>query len=96
MNGAAVITIVAAIAIQAAQASGIDPRSLVMGVALASSLAFVTPLGHAVNILVMGQAGYSFRDFAWVGLPLTVLLAVLIITLLPLILAFDLSLYLET
>ncbi len=84
MNGAAVITIVAAIAIQAAQASSIDPRSLVMGVALASSLAFVTPLGHAVNILVMGQAGYSFRDFARVGLPLTVLLAVLIITLLPL------------
>lgn len=84
MNGAAVITIVAAIAIQAAQASSIDPRSLVMGVALASSLAFVTPLGHAVNILVMGQAGYSFRDFARVGLPLTVLLAALIITLLPL------------
>ncbi len=84
MNGAAVITIVAAIAIQAAQASSIDPRSLVMGVALASSLAFVTPLGHAVNILVMGQAGYSFRDFARVGLPLTVLLAVLIIALLPL------------
>jgi di/tricarboxylate transporter len=85
MNGAAVITIIAVIAIQAAQVSAIDPRALVMGVALASSLAFVTPLGHAVNILVMGQAGYSFRDFARVGLPLTVLLAALIILLLPLI-----------
>jgi di/tricarboxylate transporter len=84
MNGAAVITIIAAIAIQAAQSSHIDPRALVMGVALASSLAFVTPLGHAVNILVMGQAGYSFRDFARVGLPLTILLAALIILLLPL------------
>ena len=83
MNGAAVITIIAVIAIQAAQASSIDPRALVMGVALASSLAFVTPLGHAVNILVMGQAGYSFRDFAKVGLPLTILLVVLIILLLP-------------
>jgi len=84
MNGAAVITIIAVIAIQAAQASNMDPRSLVMGVALASSLAFVTPLGHAVNILVMGQAGYNFRDFGRVGLPLAVLLSALIILLLPL------------
>jgi di/tricarboxylate transporter len=84
MNGAAVLTIIAPIAIQAAEAGGLNPRALVMGVALASSLAFVTPLGHPVNILVMGQAGYSFGDFAKVGLPLVLLLIGLILWLLPL------------
>jgi di/tricarboxylate transporter len=83
MNGAAVATIMAPIAIQTAQNIGVDPRSLAMGVALATSMAFLTPLGHPVNVLVMGPGGYRFRDYFKVGLPLTVLLAVLIISLLP-------------
>jgi di/tricarboxylate transporter len=83
MNGAAVATIMAPIAIQTAQNIGVDPHSLAMGVALATSMAFLTPLGHAVNVLVMGPGGYRFRDYFKVGLPLTVLLAVLIIILLP-------------
>lgn len=84
MNGAAVATIMAPIAIQTAQNLGLDPRSLAMGVALATSMAFITPLGHAVNILVMGPGGYNFRDYVRVGLPLTLLLAVVIIFLFPL------------
>ena len=39
-----------------------------MGVALASSLAFMTPLGNTVNVLVMGPAGYRFHDFLKVSL----------------------------
>ncbi|NJN97843.1 MAG: TRAP transporter large permease subunit [Anaerolineales bacterium] len=84
MNGAAVAAIMAPIAIQTAQNLGLDPRSLAMGVALATSMAFITPLGHAVNILVMGPGGYNFRDYVRVGLPLTLLLAVVIIFLFPL------------
>ncbi|GAB4450455.1 MAG: SLC13 family permease [Anaerolineae bacterium] len=84
MNGAAVAAIMAPIAIQTAQNLSIDPRSLAMGVALATSMAFITPLGHAVNILVMGPGGYSFRDYFRVGLPLTLLLFAVIIFLLPL------------
>jgi di/tricarboxylate transporter len=83
INGAAVVGVVAPIAIEVAQGSGLDPRALVMGVALASSLAFVTPLGHAVNVLVMGPAGYRLGDFSRVGLPLTVLLLVVLVLLLP-------------
>lgn len=83
MNGAAVATVMAPIAIETAQNIGVDPRSLAMGVALATSMAFMTPLGHAVNVLVMGPGGYRFRDYFKVGLPLTVLLTVLIISLLP-------------
>jgi di/tricarboxylate transporter len=83
MNGAAVATVVAPIAIGAAQHTGLDPRALAMGVTLAASLAFLTPLGHPVNVLVMGPGGYQFRDYLRVGLPLTVLLIALILLLLP-------------
>jgi di/tricarboxylate transporter len=85
MNGAAVAAVMAPIAIQTAQRIGVDPRSMAMGVALATSMAFLTPLGHPVNILVMGPGGYRFRDYFRVGLPLTLLLFVLIVGLLPLI-----------
>jgi di/tricarboxylate transporter len=84
MNGAAVASVVAPMAIQAAQQLGIDPRALAMGVALATSLAFVTPLGHPVNVLVMGPGGYRFRDYVRVGLPLVLLLFALVLLLLPL------------
>ena len=83
MNGAAVATVVAPIAIQAAQETGLDPRALAMGVALASSMAFLTPLGHPVNVLVMGPGGYRFRDYLKVGWPLTLLVFVLVMALLP-------------
>lgn len=83
MNGAAVATVVAPIAIRAAQQAGLDPRALAMGVALASSLAFLTPLGHPVSVLVMGPGGYRFRDYLRVGWPLTLLLLVVIMLLLP-------------
>jgi len=85
MNGAAVATVIAPIAIATAQRTGADPRAMVMGVALATSIAFLTPLGHPVNILVMGPGGYRFRDYFKVGLPLTLLLYALIIILLPLV-----------
>lgn len=76
MNSAVVATIMGPIAINIALSSGVDPRALVMSVAVASSMAFVTPLGHPVNVLVMGPAGYGFKDFVKVGLPLAVLLFV--------------------
>jgi di/tricarboxylate transporter len=83
MKGAAVSAVIAPIAILAAQRAGADPRAMCMGVALASSLAFVTPLGHPVNILVMAPGGYRFRDFLRVGLPLTALAFAEIMLVLP-------------
>jgi len=83
MNGAAVAAVVAPVAIQAAQQTGADPRALAMGVALATSMAFLTPLGHPVNVLVMGPGGYRFRDYVRVGLPLLLLLLALTAALLP-------------
>jgi di/tricarboxylate transporter len=48
-------------------------------------MAFLTPLGHPVNVLVMGPGGYRFKDYLKVGLPLTVLLVVSIVLFLPLV-----------
>lgn len=83
MNGAAVATVVAPIAIQAAQHVGLDPRALAMGVALASSVAFLTPLGHPVNVLIMGPGGYRFSDYLKVGWLLILLIFGLVMLLLP-------------
>jgi di/tricarboxylate transporter len=83
MNGAAVVAVIAPIAIHTAKQVGLNPRALAMAVALGSSMAFLTPLGHPVNILVMGPGGYTFRDYFKVGLPLSLLLFVVVILLLP-------------
>lgn len=83
MSGAAVAGVIAPIAIQAAAQAHLDPRALAMAVALATSMAFITPLGHPVNILVMAPGGYRFRDYLRVGLPLTLLLFGTIMLCLP-------------
>lgn len=85
MHGAAVAAVIVPVAIQAAERIGMNPRSLAMGVALATSMAFLTPLGHPVNVLVMGPGGYQFRDYVKVGLPLTLLAFAVVMLLLPVI-----------
>lgn len=84
VNGAVVAAVVAPVAIRVAQQANINPRSLAMGVALATSMAFITPLGHPVNVLVMSPGGYNFRDYVKIGLPLTVILFVVVMIFLPL------------
>ncbi len=85
INGAVVSAIVGPIAIQVAQQAEYDPRGFAMGVALATSLTFMTPLGHPVNILVMSTGGYNFRDFFKVGAPLTVILLIVLMLFIELI-----------
>ncbi len=85
INGAAAVTVIAPVAIAASQRVGMDPRAVAMAVALAGSMAFMSPLGHSVNVLVMGAGGYTFRDYARVGIPLTILLVALLILGLPII-----------
>ena len=85
INGAAAVTVIAPIAIATAQKVGMEPRSIAMAVALASSMAFMSPLGHSVNVMVMGAGGYTFKDYARVGIPLTILLVIILMIALPLI-----------
>jgi len=85
MHGAAVAAVLAPVAIQTAEQAGANPRAMAMGVALATSMAFPTPLGHPVNALVMGPGGYRFRDYFKIGLPLVLLIFVMIVAFVPVI-----------
>lgn len=85
INGAAAVTVIAPIAIVTAQQLGMEPRGIAMAVALASSMAFMSPLGHSVNVMVMGAGGYAFKDYARVGIPLTILLIVILLFILPIV-----------
>lgn len=85
LNNAAVAAIIGPVAIQVAQQAGVNPRALTMGVALATSMAFITPLGHPVNVLVMSPGGYNFRDFMKIGLPLTIILFLVVMIVLPIV-----------
>ena len=77
------MAILAPLAIEVATRIGGNPRSFAMAVAVAGSIAFLTPLGHPVNILVMGPGGYRFRDYWKLGLPLTIVVSVVVFLLLP-------------
>lgn len=59
------------VALSAAAQTGIDPRAMAMVVAIACSSAFLTPVSHPVNMLMMGPGGYTFGDFFKVGIGLT-------------------------
>ena len=83
INGVATVTILVPIGITVAQKVGMEPRNVALAMAFASSMAFMSPLGHSVNVMVMGAGGYTFRDYLRVGTPLTLLLLVLLLLLLP-------------
>ncbi len=83
MSGQAVGAILAPIAIEAAVQTHLDPRALAMAVALGTGMAFLTPLGHPVNLLVMGAGGYEFKDYWRVGWLLTALVFLVIMVCLP-------------
>ncbi len=70
MNNTATAVIAAPIAIEIANRLGVNPDPFLMGVAVAASSAFLTPIGHKNNTLIMGPGGYRFGDYWRMGLPL--------------------------
>jgi len=74
MNNAATAVLMAPLAIGIAERIGVNADPLLMAVALGSSCAFLTPIGHQSNVLVMGPAGYRFGDYWPMGLPLELLI----------------------
>ncbi len=67
------------IAISAAQQVGIDPQAMAVAIAIATSAAFLTPIAHPVNVLMMGPGGYTSGDFFKVGVGMTLITFVTII-----------------
>ena len=77
IGGQTTAVVLAPVAIAVAEIAGADPRAMAMAVAVGCSLAFLTPLGHPANLLVMGPGGYTLRDYLRLGAPLTLLSALL-------------------
>lgn len=70
LNNVATTLIAAPIAVEIAGSLGVNPDPFLMGVAVAASCAFLTPIGHKNNTIVMGPGGYRFGDYWRMGLPL--------------------------
>jgi len=74
MNNTATAVIAAPIAVDIATRLNVSPDPFLMGVAVAASCAFLTPIGHKNNTLIMGPGGYRFGDYWRMGLPLELLI----------------------
>jgi di/tricarboxylate transporter len=85
MSDSATTALFAPIAVALAQALGRAPEPFVVTVAMASVVAFLTPIGHHGNLLVYGPGRYRFADFVRVGTPLTAICALIVVLLTPLI-----------
>jgi len=72
IGGQVTALLVGPIAIDVALQMSIDPRAMSVAVAMACSMAFLTPIAHPVNILMMGPGSYKFSDFSKVGIGMTV------------------------
>lgn len=73
LNNTATTIVAAPIGIQMAQSLGVNPDPFLMAVAVAASSAFLTPIGHKNNTLILGPGAYSFGDYWRMGLPLEIL-----------------------
>ena len=73
MNNAATAAVMCPIAISSAGALGVSADPFLMAVAVGASCAFLTPIGHQNNTLILGPGGFQFGDYWRLGLPLEVL-----------------------
>jgi di/tricarboxylate transporter len=80
---AALVVLMVPIALKTAASLGISPYALMMGIAMAASSSFTSPISHPANVLVMGPGGYRFIDYVKVGLPLTLVILVVLMIALP-------------
>lgn len=74
LNNTATTIVAAPVGIQMAQTLGVSPDPFLMAVAVAASSAFLTPIGHKNNTLILGPGGYSFGDYWRMGLPLEIII----------------------
>jgi di/tricarboxylate transporter len=74
LNNTATTIVAAPIALSIANTIGVNPDPFLMAVAVAASCAFLTPIGHKNNTLILGPGGYSFGDYWRMGLPLEILI----------------------
>jgi di/tricarboxylate transporter len=83
MPNAAAAVLLFPIALNTASNLNISPYPLMMTVAVSASAAFLSPVAHAANVLIMGPGGYRFRDYLRVGFPLTLVVMAVVLLVLP-------------
>ena len=76
MNNAATAIVMAPIGSAIAQQLEVSVDPFLMAIAIGASCAFLTPIGHQNNVLVMGPGGYKFGDYWRMGLPLEILIVI--------------------
>lgn len=77
INNAATVVLMAPIAIKIAESLDVSTDPFLMTIAVGASCAFLTPIGHQSNTLVMGPGGYKFSDYWKMGLPATIIVLVI-------------------
>jgi di/tricarboxylate transporter len=82
---AALVLLMAPIALSAASDLGISAVPAVMAVAIAASASLASPVAHPANVLVMGPGGYRFSDYLKMGVPLSLVVFVVAMLLMPLV-----------
>ena len=82
---AALVVLMAPIVLSAMGDMGLRPETAMMAVAMAASASFTSPISHPANILVMGPGGYRFIDYLKVGVPLTIVVFIAVMVLLPIL-----------
>jgi di/tricarboxylate transporter len=85
MNNAATAAVMCPISISTALQLGVSADSFLMAVAIGASCAFLTPIGHQNNTLILGPGGFRFGDYWRLGLPMEILVVVVSVPLLLLV-----------
>lgn len=80
---AALVVLMSPIVLSAMADLGLRPETAMMAIAMAASASFTSPISHPANILVMGPGGYRFVDYMKVGVPLTIIVFIAVMILLP-------------
>ena len=80
---AALVVLMSPIVLSAMSDMGYAPETAMMAIAMAASASFTSPISHPANILVMGPGGYRFVDYLKVGVPLTIIVFIAVMILLP-------------
>ncbi|MHC5065966.1 MAG: SLC13 family permease [Planctomycetota bacterium] len=85
INNAATVVLMAPIGLSLAGRLEMNPDAFLMAVAVGASCAFLTPIGHQCNTLVLGPGGYQFRDYWRLGLPLEILIVLVSVPLIMMV-----------
>ncbi len=80
---AALVVLMVPIILSTAADMGVAPYPMMMAMAMAASASFMTPISHPANVMVMGPGGYRFSDYLKLGIPLTLVVLITVMVMLP-------------